>query len=154
MARAKANWRRTATVAIAERSGNAKEERPIVVDGTNTVRVLPVEWHDDAVPERFWKERSDAYLLEPRQGREWAKLIKAGEMKEEERHQQALNESSAQRLAMAKEALAAQKLAIKQGTVPPPQPLPPPKSPTKSPPRPTTVNGSCNGSYATQLLSA
>ena len=81
-------------------------------------------------------------------------LISDVEMKEEERHQQALNESSAQRLAMAKEALAAQKLAIKQGTVPPPQPLPPPKSPTKSPPRPTTVNGSCNGSYATQLLSA
>ena len=74
--RARLNWRRKATVALAMSGG-----QPIVVDGHERVKKPPVEWDDHAIPSRFWMEDSDLCLREPRRGREWARVVSAGETK-------------------------------------------------------------------------
>lgn len=77
--RARLNWRRRATVELAKREYSSS--RPIVIDGSERVLPAPVEWDDHAIPDRFWREPPEGAYVEPRQGREWAKLVKAGEYK-------------------------------------------------------------------------
>lgn len=55
------------------------------------------------MPERFWREHTDPISLEPRQGREWARLVKAGEHKASQAAAERQREANAARLATAKE---------------------------------------------------
>lgn len=107
VSRARSNWRRKAALALAASGG-----KPIVVDGNEAVKPPPVDWDDDAVPERFWQEHSDAALVEPRQGREWARLVKAGEYKASEGAAERQREANAQRLVQGRGALAARNAAL------------------------------------------
>ena len=81
MHRAKAKWRQAATVKLAEAG-----DKPIVVDGQEQAHPRPVDWDDDTIPERFWKERGwgESNFFEPRRPMEMAKLLKAGEHKQNE----------------------------------------------------------------------
>jgi hypothetical protein len=122
--RAKAHWRRRATVALASSGG-----KPVVVDGTHAVKPQPMAWDDEALPDRFWNEGDEA-LHEPRQGREWARVLKAGEYKAAAAERQ--REVNALRLTAAKEARAMARAPLYVNhTVPPgvaPSPLPPPSA--------------------------
>ena len=83
-----------------------------------------VDWDDDAIPERFWLEDGSAAIQEPRLGREWARLVKAGEVKRDEEAEARLRESRAVRLAAAKQGLDAKNNAspylVTPARLPPP----------------------------------
>lgn len=98
--RARTNWRKKATIELAK----AELGKPVVVDGNLAVHPPPVPWVDEAIPERFWKERGwDVEgFYEPRRGNELAKLLKAGEHKQAEEQRLRESERSAGRLEQAR----------------------------------------------------
>jgi hypothetical protein len=99
LTRARANWRKKATVELSK----SEAGKSIQVDGSMNVRPAPVDWDDDAIPERFWKERGwDDGTHEPRRHNELAKLLKAGEYKGGEEQRQKEAEAKAWRLEQAK----------------------------------------------------
>ena len=45
------------------------------------MRQPAIVWDDNGIPERFWHDSGEAAILAPRNGREWARLIRMGEHK-------------------------------------------------------------------------
>lgn len=77
IARAKVTWRKRATLEVFKAGSTGS--KPMVVEGiAKPVRAPHIEWDDDAIPERFWHDARGQYV-EPKQVREWTKLLKAGE---------------------------------------------------------------------------
>ena len=78
--RAKQRWRKRAAVELHKSGG-----RPLVVDGSraSVVRPPPCGWDDEEVPDRFWRDANGLYV-EPRQVREMARLLRAGEWRAEQ----------------------------------------------------------------------
>jgi hypothetical protein len=97
--RARINWRKKAIVEHAK----SEPGKSIMVDGNLNVRPAPVQWDDEAIPERFWKEKGwDSSFHEPRRGNELIKMIKAGEHKVAEEQKLKDSELVARRLEQAK----------------------------------------------------
>lgn len=90
--RARFNWRKKATIELAKSVG-----KPVVIDGTAAVRTPYIEWDDDVIPDRFWKDGAEVLVMEPRQGREWAKLVKAGEYMSSEAGREAAFDAARER---------------------------------------------------------